>query len=114
MSIIIIESKYFCLHLLQIDINKGSESRASSLFVKYHHQSSYFVKRNMLLGAKRCRQQTHVPDCSLTAIPKAQGMEFKVQRRAVHLNKQIMALALESSPPENLDGNNMALISASV
>lgn len=54
-------------------------------------------------------QQTHIPVRSLTAIPKVQGMEFTVQRKAVHLNKQIMALTLESSPLENLGKNRIVI-----
>lgn len=52
-------------------------------------------------------QQTHIPVRSLTAIPKVQGMVFTVQRKAVHLNRQIMAMILESSPLEDLDANRM-------
>lgn len=57
----------------------------------------------------RWGQQTHIPVRSFTAIPKVQGMEFTVQRKAAHLNKQIMALTLESSPRENLDANKRVL-----
>lgn len=69
-------------------------------------QTALSLMKNIGLFDQKGRgNQTLVPVCSFTAIPAEKGIEFTVQRKAVHLNQQLMALARERSPLEQLHAN---------
>lgn len=95
--------------------NSFSKQNLSALFWHENikekgHNWYFYAKIFWFFKRQKAEPQTHIPVCSPTAIPNVQGMEFKVQRKAVHLSKQVMVLTLESSSLENLGANRIFFI----